>query len=436
MKLLKIASLKVGFPVFLLLVSGSLAQSPEELPAQLTLKEALQTALKYHPSLRSAEASVNATHAQLTQARSNFFPELSFTAGGSHIDGYFVFNPSFPARKQAYDSYNAAFQVQQIILDFSKTFTRVSAGKYNLESVRFDYQSIRQAVAVNVQITYFQLIENQSLVLVNEQTVKQAESHLKQAQGFHSVGKSPQFDVIRAEVDVANANVALISARNMLDVVRLQLQNAMGISVPQTFTAVDSFSVEPVTFTLDSAILIASGQRPELRSAQAHIHSNHALVNVARSQHLPTLLASGSYAWNGFDFPLQSRWSAGLTLSFPIFQGFNIVAQVQQMQAEEEAAMAAYDALSQQVTLEVQENYLKMNEAQERILATQKLLEQARENLRLAEARYNSGIGSAIEITDARTVMCSASINNIQAMYDYNSSLIYLKKAMGILLSD
>jgi outer membrane protein len=427
---------KINFLAVMILVTNLLAQTQIQLPAHLTLKDALQTALTYHPSLRSAEAGVRVSKALLIQAKSNFLPEISFSAGGSHIDGYFVFNPSFPPRKQTYDSYNASLQAQQIIFDFSKTFTSVSVGKYNLESSQEDYQSAREAVALNLQLAYFQMIEAEHIVTVNEQTVKQAESHLQRARGFHLVGKSPQFDVTRAEVDLANANVALIGARNRQAVARVQLLNAMGISLDHEFSVVDSFKVEPFPMPLDSVVQIAMQRRPELRSAMARIESNRALVRVACSQHLPTLLASGSYSWNGFNFPLQSRWNAGLTLSFPIFQGFNVWAKVQQAQANENAAQAAFDALSQQVMLEVQQNYLNLKEAGERILASQKLLEQAEENLQLAEARYNSGIGSAIEITDARTVLCNSSITNIQALFDYNSSLVLLQWSMGTLPVD
>jgi outer membrane protein len=427
---------RIIFVTVLLVASVLYAQTGTQAPKQLTLEDALQTALTNHPSLRSAEAGVQAAQALLTQARSNFLPMINFSAGGSHIDGYFVFNPSFPPRKQTYDSYNAVLQAQQVIFDFSKTFTRVSAEKYNLESYRSDYQSTREAVALNLHLTYFQMIEFLRIVAVDEQTVEQAALHLERAKGFHEVGKSPQFDVTRAEVDLANANVALIGARNQLEVARVQLQNAMGVPRNYEFSIVDTFKVEPFPMSLDSVLQTAMQQRSELRSARARIESSHALVRAARSQHLPALLATGNYSWNGFNFPLVSRWNAGLTLSFPIFQGFNIMAQVQQARANENAAQAAYDVLTQQVTLEVQQYYLNLKEAGERMLATQKLLEQARENLRLAEARYNSGVGSAIEITDARTVLGNSSITNIQALSDYNSSLIFLRWSMGMLLEN
>jgi outer membrane protein len=429
---MSISRLILVFLTIGLLQTSLKAQPAIKLPAKLTLDDAVNMALVYHPTLRSAEANVRFSKAILGQTRSNLLPNVNFVATGSRIDGYFVFNPDFPARKQAYNSYSTSFQMQQVVFDFSRTWSRISANKRGVEVSKYDYDYVRDAVVTNVELAYFQVIQTRSIVGVDEGMVDQAEKHLVQAQAFYRVGKSPQFDVTQAQVDVANANVNLISARNQLHVAVIQLENAMGVQAMDEFEVIDTFKVEPFDMALDSAEHIAVMHYPELKSAEAQLQENLSLVTVARGQHLPSLLASGSYSWNGFNLPLQPRWNAGLTLSFPLFQGFGISAQVQQARANVDVAKASIDVLRQQISLQVKQYYLNLKEAEERIRASQLLVEQARENLRLAEGRYNSGVGSALEITDARTALGSAEITNIQALFDYNNSSVLLRQAMGM----
>jgi outer membrane protein TolC len=120
-------------------------------------------------------------------------------------------------------------------------------------------------------------------------------------------------------------------------------------------------------------------------------------------------------------------------MSLPIFQGFAISAQVEQARAAADAAQANLDVLREFVTLEVEQNYLGLKEAEERIAASTKLVEQAEQNLNLAERQYAAGVGTALEVTDAQLTLSNARITRIQALYDYNSSLRKLERSMGIL---
>ncbi|MEK7728993.1 MAG: TolC family protein, partial [candidate division KSB1 bacterium] len=247
----------------------------------------------------------------------------------------------------------------------------------------------------------------------------------------HSVGKRPQFDVTKSEVDVANAKVNLIRSRNLAQLAKVQLENAMGVHPRAAYSVSEQFTIAPFVAGLDSAQALAQNARPDLRSAWARFNANRALVSAAWRQHLPTLSLSGNYIWSAFDFPLFSRWNAGVTLSVPLFQGFNVSAQVQQARASEDFSRANIDVLIENVRLEVEQSYLEMKEAEERISATAKLVELSQQNLKLAEARYNSGVGSAIEITDAQLTLSNARITHIQAQYDYNRALVRLRRATG-----
>lgn len=408
-----------------------LAQATGQKPEELTLERAITLAVENHPSLKAAEANVRSASGALTQAQSTYFPSLSATGTAQRTDGAFVFNPTFPPRNQTYNSYTAGFQVTQTLFDFGRTIYKVSANSDLLGASSLDFDASRAAVVANVEIAYFGVIQAQQVMNVNEEAVDQAANHLVQAKAFYNAGRRPLFDVTKAEVDLANANVNLIRARNQLRVANLQLENSIGLHPKNHYAVSDTLSVVPFSMTLDSVKEITFEKRPELLAARARVDANRSLVTAAWDQHLPTLSAFGSWTWSNFDFPLYSRWNAGVTFTLPLFQGFSVMGQVQQAQATADAAQANLEVLRESIALEVEQAYWGLKEAEERIAAAVKLVAQAEQNLNLAERQYTAGVGTALETTDAQLSLSNARITKIQAMYDYNSSLARLKKAMA-----
>ena len=413
------------------LAAPLLAQLTGPYPSTLTQDQAVALALTYHPSLRGAAAATRSASAGLTQAQSNYFPALNLSAGGTRTGGAAPINPSFPVRILTYNNYSTVLSLQQTLYDFGRTGGKVSASEDLMDASMTDYQATRDSVIANVMLAYINFAQTIRLVRVDSESVAQAEEHLKQSKAFYAVGTRPQYDVTTAEVNLANAGVALISGRNQLRIAKLQLENAIGLHSTTMYTVRDSLETPAFSLSLDSAKALARENRPELRSAQARYASTQSLVSAARSQHLPTVSLSGGWTWSSFDFPLQSKWNAGFTLSMPIFQGFAVSAQVEQAEATVDEARAGLDLLTEAVMLQVEQNYLSLKEAQERIDASGKLVVQAKENLKLAEGRYNSGVGSPIEITDAQVTLSNAQITYIQALGDYNSFLIRLRLAIG-----
>lgn len=317
-------------------------------------------------------------------------------------------------------------------MDFGRQVGRVSANSRFVDAASSDFKSVRSSVIMNVELAYFGLVQAKQIVTVDEEAVTRAQEHLKQAQAFYAVGRRAQFDVTKAEVDLANAQVNAISSRNQLLVAKLALDNAMGIRTTSMYRVASQFDVEKFTLSLDSVKAVTFAILPELLAAKARVEANHSLVSAAWDQHLPTLSAVGSANWSNFDFPLYGRWNAGVTLTVPIFQGFLIQGQVEQARANSDLAEANYHELSENVLLVVQQAYLTVKEAEERIIASTKLVDQAEQNLRLADKQYAAGVGTAIEAADAQLTLSNARITNIQALYDYNSALVRLRRAMGL----
>ncbi len=407
------------------------AQTKELHLDSLSLKYATVIALKYYPAIKAAAANYDVANSNLRLSRSIYFPQINVTGSASRTDGAFVFNPSFPPRQQQYNNYTAGIAVQQTLFDFGRTNNSVSANEQFLNASGYDLKATKENVIMNVQINYYSYLESRYIEKVNEETLMQAEEHLKIAKAFYKVGSRPQYDVTSAEVEVANANLNLIRAKNQVKITRLQLNNSMGVYIPEEYVITDSLNAVIENISLDSSKAIAVSNRSELKSSYLALSANKSLISAAWDQNLPFLSAYGNYNWSGFNLPLYSRWTAGINFTLPIFQGFYVDAQVQKAEANVEQAEANVEALKQSILLDVEQNFLSLVEAENRIDAAKQLVVQAEENFNLATGRYKSGVGSATEISDAQLALSNAKTTNIQAAYDYLTALIRLKKSMG-----
>jgi outer membrane protein len=417
--------LGAGFP-------RALAQQPAMHTDTLTLERAVALAIEHQPSLHGSEAGIRAADAGFRQARAGFLPSVAFNASDTRTGGTVIISPAIPPTQRIYSSYSAALQANLTIWDFGKTSGRVSQNSYLYDAANSDYASAVELLAVNTEVAYLAFLQTRRVVAVNEEALATTSHHLVQARAFYTTGKRPQLDVTKAEVDSLNAEVNLIQARNAFRVARLQLENAMGVHPAAEYAVVDSFTLA-VTFTpLQESRSTALRNRPELIAAQARVDAGRGAVTAAWGQHLPTVAAFGGYTWSAFDFPLFSRWNAGLSFTLPIFQGFALDAGVEQAEANRDIAQSNLDVLTESIMLEVEQQWLAVREAAERAVATGKLVQESAENLNLVERQYAAGVATALDESDARLTLSNSEITDIQAQYDYRTALVRLRRAMGL----
>ncbi|HUI11533.1 MAG TPA: TolC family protein [Bacteroidota bacterium] len=398
----------------------------------LTIERAVALALQHQPSLGAASGTIQAYDAIARQARAAFLPSVAFSASDTRTGGTILLTPSLPPALRTYTSYSAALQGALTIWDFGKSSGRQVESDLLADAAVTAFDSAREIVALNTEVAYLAFLESRRVVSVNEEALANSARHLAQTRAFFITGRRPQLDVTKAEVDSLNANVSLIQARNAYRVSKLQLENTMGVHPANEYVAADSSSVPATYTTLEEARSDALRNRPEVIAAQARLGSARAAVTAAWGQHLPTISATGGYTWNGYAFPLLSRWNAGLTFTLPIFQGWALDAGVQLAEANAAIAQSSLDVLTEGVLLEVEQEWLAIREASERAVATAKLVRESEENLNLVERQYAAGVATSLDESDARLTLANSQITDIQAQYDYRTAAIRLRRAMGL----
>jgi outer membrane protein TolC len=398
----------------------------------LTLERCIEIALKLQPTLIAARNSVNVNESRVGQAKASYYPWIDWSSSYSRIKPAAPSSGSFGGSNDSYNQYATGFSLNQLISDFGKTPAQVNIENLTLDSSRSDLRNTTDQIILNVKQAYYTVVQAKYTKIVAEDTVRQTQQQLDQAKGFYEVGTRPKFDVTKAEVDVSNAKLNLIRKENALRISYITLNNVMGIPGAPEYTLDEKMSFEKYEITLEDAVAQAYQNRSDLKSLILRRQAAEKSVDLAKTGYYPVLSGNAGYTWSGEKFPLEDGWNVGATLSFPLFSGFLTKYQVEEAKANLNVLTANEESLRQVIFLEVQEAYLTLRAAEDAIPTAKLGVEQAQENLEIANGRYAAGVGNPIEVTDAEVGLANARTSYIQTLYADKVAQASLEKAMGL----
>ena len=402
----------------------------------LTLEECIAIALEAQPRIQATLSDYAAARYRVNQAFSPLLPQLSglVSATRSSIPTVTTSattgaNLTVVQNRQWGDSFVAQVQLSQLLFDFGKALAATDAARKLAEVAVEDVELQRQLISLTVKEAYTNTLFSQRLIRVQEQAVERAELNLRSAKGFFDVGTRPKSDVARAEVDVANARVDLIRARNALRTAIVALNIAMAIDVDSQTQIVDNLIYQPITLDRQQLRGDSLRQRPEYRQAKLRAAAAEATERQTFRNFFPDVTGTGAYG--GAQTPLNESWSATLSLNWSLFDGGNRIARYQEAKANLEGARARVKSTELDIIQNVEQAEIAVEEAQERILAAQTLVASAQENFRLAQGRFDAGVGTILELTDAQLALTQAQNTESQALADYRIALARLDRAVG-----
>jgi outer membrane protein len=404
-------------------------QGPIVKGEQLDLQRAIRIALVNHPAIAASSTTVRANESRIGQARSNYYPQVNWQTTYSRSSPFASATTQFSSG--VFDQYASNLSVVQNIYDFGKTSAQVEIASLNTDASQQDLDNVRGQVVLGVKQTFYGLLQALKNLDVAQETVRQFQSHLEQAQAFFKAGTVARFDVTKAEVDLSNARLALIRAENTVRIARVNLNNAMGVPAAPEYAVETTLLYEKYEITLDEALKQAYENRPDLRSLMLKEASANQSVELAKTGNYPYVTGNASWGYGGNEFPLNDGWNVGAFLNVPIFSGFLVKNQISEAKANLDVVKSDEELLKQQVRLEVEQAHSNMTEAAERIVTARLTVRQAEENLEIVTGRYSAGVGNPIEVTDALVAVSIAKISYISALTDYKTAQASLEKAMG-----
>jgi outer membrane protein len=425
----------------LLVLATALAVSPPARadpasPVVLHLQEAVDKALQQQPSLLSAQAAVGAAQGQAEQTRAGLLPQLSAQAVGQRgygATGGRSGTGTGVAGNVAQNNFTFGLNGTQLIWDF-QTVNRFRASSANVESLRFSEQATLLQTILNVRKAFFQAQAYRALVGVQDETLANQIKHQTQTEGFVRAGTQPEISLAQARTNVANARVSLIQAQNNYRIAKAQLNQAMGV-VQGTDYEVAGEELPPVdgeNLPVDALTDVALRERPELAAAVKNREAQELTLSAAKGGYAPGLSAFGGVAEAGNAFDnLGLAWNFGLQINWAFFDGLKTPGVVKTAQNNVTIATAQLTAEELQVRFDVEQADATLEGSKTALSAAQDALVNAREQLRLAEARYQTGVGSIIELSDAQVSATNAGAQLVQARFNLATARAQLLAALG-----
>jgi outer membrane protein len=462
--------------------AGSDASSSRNVPT-FTLNQAILTALQRNPALLNAEQEIKRTRGVIIQVRAQVLPQVnaranfqwtdpnlqgsrifgttSGTTTGTSTGGSASFlespasqvgeikvplaaaspTPSIGNVETSDISYAISVLGTQLIFN-GTTYPQIRGTFFQRDSAYFAFRNILDQLIALVKTQFYQIVVNQELVRVNEQSVELLQAQLKDQQNRFEAGTVPRFNVLQAEVALYNQLPLLITAQNNVRISKLQLAKTLGLEFQPgrgerpPLEVVGEMPYIPRTIALANAIELGKERRPFLKQARANVLNQKEQVRAAAGQWLPTITTTGGGEWvsspvNSSWHDISKGWLAIVQGSVPIWDSGAIAGQVIQQRALLSEAKITYDDDVRQVELEIQQAYSNLQQNRELIQSQEKNVELADEALRLAKARLDAGAGVQLDVLNAQVQLLTAQSTRLQALFGYNSSLAEFDRATG-----
>lgn len=403
----------------------------------LTLQDAINIAMENNKDILIAKEDINKSNAQVREAYSGVFPQLSLSAQYSRnveLPVLFIppnspFNPSNQTQTIALganNNYNATLSLHQTLFDPRLGAAIQIARRYKKYST-LGSRVTREEVTLDVKKAFYSVLLMQKLVNVSQQGYDLSKANYENVQKLYDQGAAAEYDLLRSQVQVANTEPVLIQAQNNYELAKSNLKNLLNLDLSTDVEVQGEFRFEEIgREQMEAANRNALNANTTLRQMKIQASILKKNISVEKAAYYPSLSAFGAYQYQTQDntFNIGNyKWvktlNVGLQLSFSLFDGFGRKARVDQAYVDLRKLQYSIGKLEEGLNIQIQQAQMNMEEAKKRILAQQKSLDQAQKALQIAETRYKSGVGTQLEVLDTQTALTQTRTNYTRAIYDY-----------------
>lgn len=405
-----------------------------DMNGEVTLVDCIKLALSNHPAIVSAISNAQIYESRIGQAWANYFPTISAGASYSRNDMLNTMgnNAYMRMMQQRYNMfYVPTITANMLLFDFGKTKANADMARRNYESSRFDAETSIESVIYNVKVAYYNMVFAQAQKIVYEDTVKDYELQLKQADAYYKIGKKAKIDVTTAQYNLGNAKVNLIKAKNTLELAAVELANAVGIPQLENVILKDKLNTKMYDVNFPDLIKTAEESRPSLLSAKKKMDAAELNIRSAKRAFAPDLSAFGSYDHGGRQIDSDYGYQFGVQFNYTSLNLMSLKKQLDEANATYKKYAADYEQAKQNVYLEVKSAYISLLNSHDSLGVAKLALQQAKEQQYQAFRRYQVGLGNAIEFKDAENTYLNAQLSYYSNLLDYNVNAAELERVIG-----
>ncbi len=411
------------------------AQTQSTVPARLTLDDARKLALQNHPHIRAAQSAADAARDVTTQVRSAYYPNVYGSLTGAEADTGSRIGAGGLNNPVIFDRFATGVAAEQLVTDFGRTKNLVASSRLQAQAANEAVNVSRADILLSVDRAFYGALRAQAILTVAQQTVKQRETVSEQITTLAQNKLRSGLDVSFANVNLSEARLLLVKAQNDVRAAFAILAETLGVSRQQTFELAEPAEASAVLPRIEDAMTAANRDRPELAAQRLQLESMQHFSTAERDLILPTLSMAGVAGLIPFrQSELPENYAAiGFNVHIPIFNGKLFSARHAEAENRAREAEALLSEGQGQVVRDVQLAWLAANTAFQSVALTAELLAQANKGLDLAQARYDLGLGSIVELSQAQLNQAQAGIAQAGAKYDYATRLAELEYQEGAL---
>jgi outer membrane protein len=419
------------------------AESPPVEPANkpLSLQDCIKIALETNPIPQAAEKGVLAAKEAAGEARASYYPDLGLQTRYAYWQqraflpsDLFISGRPVPTIIGPTDDWGAGLRVRYTLFDSGERRARYHSALARQGVAEEEKARVTQDLLLGVYQGFYGLASALEMFKVAEENLTRAKDHLRLANERKAAGAVSRADVLRVQVESANAELMLVRTENLVRISRGNLNTIMGLSVERPL--IIEIKADEITTPdfpdLSKSLNQAIQNRPEINAAQKRIEALKGGVEAVKSTYGPKVRVEGSYGRRDTEFfPQDEEWLAGISIEWPLFTGFLRQHQLARAKSEVSKEEAEAQQLILKVRQEVWTAHSKIKEAYEAVQTTKVSVEQAEESMRLAKERYEAGAGTVTDLLDSQTALARAQAFQVEASWDYHTANAVFKRSIG-----
>lgn len=416
----------------LLLLAGGQATGQEREAQEVrrvTLQEALRRALRNNPDLRQARSDVETAEFDRLAAYGSFLPTVSL--GYGYLDATTGrIDPT--GQSIAATSYTMQLGASVDLFRGGRRIANLKSARLGVRAEEARYRRTEYDVRLAVKSAYYDVLAGRELVRVEEDRVRRQEDQLEFVEEQVELGRATRSDLLRSRIELNDARLALLNARNRARASTFSLAEAMGVA--ERVEPVPEATLEPDTlpYGREELIRLALDRGPSVVSARAAHEAAESEVASSRSGYLPDLRLRGGWDWRNSEFPPENRsWSFQISGSLPLFDGLRRETSLMRSRARADAAEARKRASELAIRSQVDDAFSQVEAARAAIEIAEGSVELAREDLRISRERYRLGLATILDLQAAQISLEQAEVELVRNRFDYQLGVARLESLVG-----
>ncbi|MFA5093140.1 MAG: TolC family protein [Candidatus Omnitrophota bacterium] len=406
----------------------SLAAYAEEIT--LSFNEAVAIGLRDNREILIKAEDVKKAKFAISSAQAGIFPTVDFTYNWFYTSGLYTKN---------IQEHTSQLSIRQYLYRGGLVVNSIKYSQYQMEVTQAILDKTKLEMIFNFSRAYYTLKLANSFVQLNQAILENSRQHLEHIEALYQKGQASQTDILQAQAALANVEQAYVASKSQAQSAAALLNNLLALDKDILISPSTELKYLPKDVAFEEGFLKAMQNRPEIKQLQSQLKADQSAVKVAAAGGRPSIYASWDYYGRSKGSPTTTvntrDWNdynvAGITFSWPIFDGWQTKALVEQALVDLKRTQLGQAKLSGDIALEVKDTYLSLKSAIEQINASQADITLYKNNLETAKARYTQGLISSLADDDAGLKYKVASFNQEQAIYDYVIAKFNFDKATG-----